>query len=127
MSVLSDHHNVMIRDQRNDVNPVPRFDHIEIMLDPGSRRHSGICPYGKDTIRIIGSGLDARPRFDHVLSPFRIKNLILFGAIPFVKPNPFRGWMTPLAKNLDAFLNECYLIDILENLCVLPYTIGNRS
>jgi hypothetical protein len=58
---------------------------MEVMLGPRARGDSCICSYGEDTEGIGGSGLDARPRFDHVISPFSTRNLILFVSMSFVK------------------------------------------
>jgi hypothetical protein len=58
------------------------------MLGPGSRGDGRIRPDGEDTKRIIGTGLDAWPWFDHVISPFSTRALILFVSMSFVK-SPF--------------------------------------
>ncbi len=49
MAVLPDHHYLMVIGERDDINPVPRFEDIEVMFDPCPRGDRGICPYRKNT------------------------------------------------------------------------------
>jgi hypothetical protein len=91
MAILPDHHHPVIGSQRDDINPVSRFDNVEVMFDTGSRREGGVRPYGEDTEELVGLRSNARPWFDHLFSPYSIPacrqagNFILFGSIPFVK------------------------------------------
>jgi hypothetical protein len=39
----------MIIGKRNNIDPVPGFNDIKVVLPSCSRRYSPICPYGKDT------------------------------------------------------------------------------
>jgi len=49
VAVLPDHHHLLVIGERNDVDPVPCFDDVEVMSNPRSGRDRFICPYGEDT------------------------------------------------------------------------------
>lgn len=69
MAVLSDHHHLMIGSEGNDIDPVVRFNGVEVMFDSGAGREDGIRSYGEDTIGLFGSGSNLRPRLDHDRAP----------------------------------------------------------
>jgi hypothetical protein len=54
MAVLPDHDHLMIIGERDDVDPVSRFYHIEVMLHSSAGRDGGIRPYGENTVRSSG-------------------------------------------------------------------------
>jgi hypothetical protein len=69
VAILPDHHHLLIGGERDDINPVPRFDHIEIMFGVRSGREGGIRAYGEDAEGLYVLRSNAWPRFDHLISP----------------------------------------------------------
>jgi hypothetical protein len=55
--VLFDHHNFIVRRQRNDVDPIGRFEDEEIVLAPLVRADAHIAPHLKDAT--VGDDLGA--------------------------------------------------------------------
>ena len=98
MTVLSDHHHSMIRGERDDVDPVPRFDNIKIMFDPCSGGDSSICPYGKDTERLSRFRPDAWPWFDHFISPYSASVYVYLNEAKAIKKDFILFWMMEFVK-----------------------------
>jgi hypothetical protein len=69
MAVLPDHHHLLVSSEWDDVDPIFRFDNVEVMFHTRSRGEGGVRPYGEDTEELIGLRSNARPWFDHLFSP----------------------------------------------------------
>ena len=74
MSVLPDHNYLMIRGNGDDVDPVPRFDDVEVVFDPRPRGDGCIRPYGEHTEGLVGLRSNTWPRFNHGVPPDSISD-----------------------------------------------------
>ncbi len=69
MTVLPDHDHLAVGIDRNDIDPVVRFDDVKVVFLMGSRRQDNIRPHREDAVGPVGSGSNFRPGLDHSKAP----------------------------------------------------------